>query len=421
MKVLIRKAAIIDPTSPFNGQTKDILVEAGTITAIEDQLDSENAHIIESVALQVSPGWVDVFAHFCDPGLEYRETLASGAAAAAAGGFTTVFSLPNTQPVVANKTAVEYIVQQAKQLPVHIAPIGAVTKNCEGKDLAEMYDMKASGAAAFSDGLHPVQSAGLLLKALQYVKPFHGVVIQIPDDTSIAPHGLMNEGIASTRLGLPGKPIMAEEILVARDIKLARYTHSAIHFTGITSPKSVEYIKRAKAAGLQVTCSVTPYHLFFCDEDLSDYNTNLKVNLPLRTAADRKALQDAMADGTIDCIASHHIPQHSDNKDCEFEYAKPGMLGLQTVFPVINTLFPQLTAERLIQLLQQQATSIFDLPPNTIQVGAAASLTLFDRKMPFELTKQMIKSKSFNSAFINVPLKGKVIGTIHNNHLNLNP
>lgn len=420
MKVLIRKATILDPSSPFNGQTKDIVVDAGVITAIGDAIELPEVTVVKAENMLVSPGWVDIFAHFCDPGFEYRETLQSGAAAAAAGGFTTVFALPNTQPVVANKTAVEYVVQQSKQLPVTILPIGAVTKNCEGKELAEMYDMKASGAAAFSDGLHPVQSAGLLLKALQYVKPFNGVVLQIPDDTSIAPHGLMNEGIVSTQLGLPGKPMMAEEIMVARDIKLARYTNSALHFTGITSPKSVEYIKRAKASGLQITCSVTPYHLFFCDEDLKQYDTNLKVNLPLRTAEDRAALRAAVADGTIDCIASHHLPQNTDQKNCEFEYAKNGMIGLQTVFAVINSIFPQLTNEHLMQLMGLNARSIFGLAETKIAVGATASLTLFDRTSAVTLTKPMIKSKSHNTAFTDIPLKGKVIGTVHNNQLTLN-
>lgn len=420
MQVLIRKATILDPLSPFNGQIKDIVVDAGVITAIGDAIELPNATVVAAENMLVSPGWVDIFAHFCDPGFEYRETLQSGAAAAAAGGFTTVFALPNTQPVVANKTAVEYVVQQSKQLPVTILPIGAVTKNCEGKELAEMYDMKASGAAAFSDGLHPVQSAGLLLKALQYVKPFNGVVLQIPDDTSIAPHGLMNEGIVSTQLGLPGKPMMSEEIMVARDIKLARYTNSALHFTGITSPKSVEYIKRAKASGLQITCSVTPYHLFFCDEDLKQYDTNLKVNLPLRTAVDRAALRAAVADGTIDCIASHHLPQNTDQKNCEFEYAKNGMIGSQTVFAVINSIFPQLTNEHLMQLMGLNARSIFGLAETKIAVGASASLTLFDRTSSFTLTKPMIKSKSHNTAFTDIPLKGKVIGTVHNNQLTLN-
>ena len=202
-----------------------------------------------------------------------------------------MFVLPNTNPVVHSKSQVEYIKEKSRSLPVNIHPIGAISKNAEGKDLAEMYDMFASGAIAFSDGIHAVQSAGVLLKALQYVKAFEGVVIQIPQDKSIGTHGLMNEGIISTRLGLPGKPVIAEEMMVARDIELAEYAASKLHFTGISSKRSVDHIKKAKEKGLQVSCSVTPYHLFFSDEDLVNYDTNLKVNPPLRTPENRQALR----------------------------------------------------------------------------------------------------------------------------------
>ena len=262
MTILIKQANIVDSSSPFNGQTADIFIENSVILKIDKKITDNADQVIDIPGLHASPGWVDVFANFADPGYEFKETLETGAAAAAAGGYTDVFVIPNTNPVVHNKSGVEYIVQKTKSLPVTIHPIGAITKNTKGEELAEMYDMKASGAVAFSDGINGVQTAGLLVKALQYVKAFEGILIQLPDDKSINPHGLMNEGIVSTQLGLPGKPAMAEELIVARDIKLTRYAESRMHFTGVTTKKSLEYIKRGKEGGTAVSCSVTPYHLF---------------------------------------------------------------------------------------------------------------------------------------------------------------
>lgn len=268
MTILIEKATIVDRNSPHNGKVCDILVEDGRIKAIGAGLTATADSTVRHPGLHVSPGWVDLFSHFGDPGYEYKETLETGAAAAAAGGYTEVFVLPNTRPVLDSKTQIEYVMRASADLPVAVRPIGAVTKGLEGKDLAEMYDMRNSGAVAFSDGTLPVQSAGLLLKGLQYVKAVDGVIIQVPDDRTVGANGLINEGVVSTRLGLPGKPMMAEELMVARDIKLARYTESRLHFTGVTSPRSLEYIRRAKESGLAVSCSVTPYHLFFTDADL---------------------------------------------------------------------------------------------------------------------------------------------------------
>jgi dihydroorotase len=418
MNVLIKQATIISPSSPFNGQTKDILIKEGIITSIGNNLTDKADQIIEKPGLCVSIGWMDMFADFGDPGFEQKENIESGARAAAAGGFTDVMLIPNSRPVVDNKAQVEYIVQKAKELPINIHPMGAISKKAEGKDLSEMYDMRQSGAIAFSDGIHSVQNSGLVLKALQYVKTFNGTIIQIPDDISIGANGLMNEGIVSTQMGLPGKPILAEELMVARDLKLARYANSKIHFTGISSPKSLDYITRSKESGIQVTCSITPYQVYFCDEDLQGYDTNLKLNPPLRTKADMMAIQKALLDGTIDCIASHHLPQHWDNKVCEFEYAKHGMIGLETMFAVLISC--GLAAEYFVQMQTINVRKIFGLAIPEIIEGGTASLTLFVPGEEFTFEEAMIRSKSKNSPFIGKKLKGKVVGIINKSNIHLN-
>jgi len=420
MKFLLKQVYITDPNSPHHRSHKDVFIVDGIIKSIADNINEVADYTVSQDGLSVSPGWMDVFSHFCDPGYEYKETLQTGAAAAAAGGYTTVFAVPNTKPVIDAKSQVEYIVQQSKSLPVQIIPLGAVTRNTDGKDLAEMYDMHNSGAIAFSDGLNPIQAAGILLKALQYIKSFNGIIIQVPDDKTIAPHGLVNEGLVSTRLGLPGKPSMAEELMVARDIKLARYADSKLHFTGISSPKSLEYIKRAKDSGIQVTCSVTPYHLVFCDEDLYTYDTNLKVNPPLRTKEDMLELRKAVTGGTIDCIAAHHMPQDWDNKTCEFEYAKNGMTGLQTSYSVLKTILPEVSEQRWIELLSINPRTIFDIDVPVIKDGEKANLTLFLPSATYEFTKDQVKSRSYNSPFIGKQFTGKVAGIINRDKLVLN-
>ena len=416
MKLLIKQARIVDPLSPFNGQTVNLFIENGMIARIGAPDDTPADQVIGMPGIHVSPGWVDVFAHFADPGLEYKETLESGAAAAAAGGFTDVFILPNTQPAIHNKAAVEYITHKSQQLPVTVHPLGAVTKNTEGKELAEMYDMKNSGAIAFSDGTQPVQSAGLLIKALQYVKAFGGVIIQVPDDRSIQPGGLMNEGIVSTRLGLPGKPALAEELMVARDIKLARYADSGLHLTAISTRKSVDYTERGKRSGVAVSCSVTPYHLFFNDEDLVRYDTNLKVNPPLRTRDEQLALQQAIREGKIDCIASHHQPHEFDSKVVEFEYARFGMSGLETSFAACQTAVPGLEPEQWVNLFAVNPRRIFGLPPATIAEGNKACLTLFDPGKSWTVNRESLRSKSQNNPFTGRQLTGKPLGIINGLH-----
>jgi dihydroorotase len=418
MNVLIKQANIISPSSPYNGQTKDILIHQGKIAAIGTDLTDKADQTIEQPGLCVSIGWMDMFADFGDPGFEQKENIHSGAKAAAAGGFTDIMLMPNSRPVVDNKAQVEYIVHKAKDLIINIHPLGAISKKAEGNDLAEMYDMRQSGAIAFSDGIHPVQHSGLVLKALQYVKSFSGTIIQMPDDTGIGSHGLMNEGIISTQMGLPGKPILAEELMVARDLKLARYAGSNIHFTGISSPKSLDYIKRSKESGIAVTCSITPYQVYFCDEDLQGYDTNLKLNPPLRTRNDMMALKQALLDGTIDCIASHHLPRHWDDKICEFEYAKHGMIALETMFAVLMSC--GLPAADFVEMQTIRVRNIFGLPIPEIKEGETASLTLFLPADEFTFDETMIHSKSKNSPFIGKKLKGKVVGIINKSTIYLN-
>lgn len=418
MKVLIKQANISGSSSPLQGQVKDILIVDGIISQIADMIPETADQVITADNLYVSIGWMDCFANFADPGYEHKETLVTGAAAAAAGGFTDVMILPNTNPPVSGKSVVEYIQQKAASLPVNIHPIAAITKNVEGKELGEMYDMNRSGALAYSDGTQSIQSPGLLLKALQYVLPLGATVIQVPDDKSISAHGLMNEGIVSTQLGLPGKPAIAEELMIARDIELLRYTGSKLHITGVSTKKGVEMISQAKSENLPVTCSVTPMHLLFCDEDLKEYDTNLKLNPPLRTAADRAALQEAFREGIIDCVASHHFPQHWDDKTCEFEYAKNGSTSLEAVYGVANQF-----AKGYHMLIEHMAVlprKIFGLPIPEIKEGEPAILTLYVPDASYIFEENMIRSKSKNNPFVGKTLKGKVIGIINKKQISLN-
>jgi dihydroorotase len=420
MKLLIKQAFIADSTSPYNEQILDILILDGVITQIEKSIDIAADTIIDAKNLCISQGWVDIFCHFNDPGAEHKETLETGAKAAAAGGFTDVLIVPNTTPSLHSKSQVEYVVQKANSLAANVHPIGAVTKNCQGKELAEMYDMKASGAVAFSDGWHAIQQSQIMLKALQYVKAFDGIIIQVPDEEALSKNGLINEGIIATQLGLPGMPSIAENLMIARDIELLKYTNSKLHITGVSTAAGVDLIRQAKASGLHLTCSTTPYHLSFTDADLAGYNTNLKVLPPLRTAADVAALKIAVQDGTIDCITSHHSPHHWDDKVCEFEYAKYGMEGLESSAGATLKALPTLTSQQIANLFATNARKIFGLSQASIGIGATACITLFIPNVATNFEKQHIKSLCSNNAFVGKELAAKLVGTIRGKQVHLN-
>ncbi|MEJ7610840.1 MAG: dihydroorotase [Ferruginibacter sp.] len=321
--------------------------------------------------------------------------------------------VPNTNPVVSDRSRVEFLKQRSANLPVNIHPIGSVTQNADGKELAEMYDMHAGGAVAFSDGKKSIQQPGMLLKGLQYLSAKKAVLIQVPNEESISSGGLMNEGIMSTRLGLPGNPAIAEELMIARDIALLEYTDSALHITGVSTKKGLDIIRAAKKQGLRISCSATPYHLYSSDEDLAGYDTNYKVNPPLRTPRDMEAIREGFRAGDIDCVASHHSPQCWDDKTCEFEYAKNGMITLQNVYSMVNAIGSE--TENIINILTINPRKIFSVEIPEIKEGAAACLTLFEPETEFIFEEAMILSKSKNSPYIGKTMKGKVIGIINKN------
>ena len=421
MQLHIRKARVIDPQSKFHDKVVDLLIEDGIIKNIAGSIKSDTKNVVEAKGLCVSTGWVDVFADYREPGFEHKETIASGLQVAAAGGFTDVLLAPNTQPALSTKSIIQYIFQKAAGNIVDLHPIGTATQNTDGKDLAEMLDMRENDAIAFSDGWKPLQNANLMLKALEYVKAFKGIVVQIPQDATLSSGGLMNEGIVSTGLGMAGIPSLAETIMVHRDIELLRYTGSKLHLTGISTSESVEMVRKAKAEGLAITCSVTPYHLTLTDESLTGYDSVYKVSPPLRSEADRQALIQGVKDGTIDCIASHHRPHEWDAKAKEFEYAADGIALQEITFNVLcYALAEYIGIERLVEMLTLIPRDIFGMQPREIKKGAAASLTLFTTMGNHTLTPDNIKSSSRNNPFIGKKLDGKVVGIVNNDQLYLN-
>ena len=421
MQVHIRKARVIDPQSAFHDKVVDLLIEDGIIKNIAASINSKAEKVIEAKGLCVSPGWVDVFADYREPGFEHKETIHSGLEAAAAGGFTDVLLAPNTLPALSTKSIIQFVLQKANGNVVGLHPIGAATQNTDGKDLAEMLDMRANGAVAFSDGWKPVQQANLMLKALEYVKAFHGTLIQIPVDASLASGGLMNEGIVSTGLGMAGIPALAESIMVHRDIELLRYTGSKLHITGVSTTESLEMIRKAKTEGLAITCSVTPYHLALTDESLTGYDSAFKVSPQLSTEADRMALIAGLNDGTIDCIATHHRPHEWDAKAKEFEYASDGMAVQENAFNILwDTLKEYISIERLVEAMTIMPRVIFGLETQEITKGHKAVMTIFTTSGNNTLAKKEVRSASHNNPFIGKKLGGKVLGIINNDQFHLN-
>lgn len=414
MNLIIRTAKIIDPTSPFHNQIVDVKLRNGFIEKIGSGLgNSEQLQEIKRDNLHLSQGWFDSSVSFGEPGFEERETIANGLHVAATSGFTTIALQPNSYPIIDNQSQIHFIQSKASGYATALFPIGALTKASQGKDLAELFDMKNAGAVAFGDYNKNIDNPKLLAIALQYVQDFDGLVIAYSQDSDIKGTGVANEGIVSTRLGLKGIPALAEELQIARNLFLLEYTGGKVHFPTISTAKSVQLIKDAKAKGLQVTCSVAVHHLVLTDEKLEEFDTRFKVTPPLRSEKDRKALLKGVKDGTIDTITSDHNPIDIEHKKMEFDLAKNGTIGLESAFGALSTVLPP---ELIIEKLTS-GKAIFGIENQPIIEGEKACFTLFNPEENWIFMKENMRSKSKNSAFLGMKMKGKVYGIYNQKQL----
>lgn len=413
MNIVIKKAVIVDTHSEYNTKQVDIKIENGVITEIANEIEPLNFDVISFDNLHVSGGWMDASVAFGEPGFEDRETIENGLITAAKSGFTHIAYQPNTSPVIDNQSVVSFVKSKAAHQATSLHPIGALTKNQEGKDLSEMFDMQNAGAIAFGDYKKSIENANLLKIALQYVQDFNGTVIAFCNDATIKGKGVVHEGVQSTNLGLKGIPELAEEVVLARNLFLLEYTGGKMHVPTISTAKSVALIKEAKAKGLQVSCSAAVHNLVLTDKVLVDFDTRYKVNPPLRDEFHRQALIEGVLDGTIDSITSDHCALDIEHKKMEFDLAKDGTIGLESAFGALLTVLPlEVVVDKL-----QTAKTIFLNKNESIKVGQLADLTLFNPLKEWMFTKDNILSKSKNAAFLNQPMKGEVYGIVNNNQL----
>lgn len=412
--VFLKNGTVYDPVKQkiING---NILITNGKINGIGDIKAPSGAEIIDCTNLIITHGFCDIHAHFREPGREDKETLQTGAKAALAGGFTRVCVMPNTNPPLDDPESIRFIVEKANETPIYIHPIGAITKGQQGKELAEMGAMKSEGAVAFSDDGVPLQNAYVMRLALEYAGMINVPIINHAEDVSLRNEGVMNESVISTKLGLSGNPNVAESTMVQRDLQIAQSTNSTLHVPHVSTKKSVEAIKEYKSVFPKVTAEVTPHHLYFNDEALITYNTNLKVAPPIRTENDRKALITALSDGTIDCIATDHAPHTIEEKESPFDLAPFGMIELESCFGAVNKVLVKengMKIEALIDLLTIKPRNIMGFQQNIFAKGTVAEITIIDPKASWIFRKDDIYSRSINSPFIGEELFGKILYTI---------
>jgi dihydroorotase len=419
MRVLIKQAKIIDSASPHNGKVKDVLIEDGIIKTIGDKITDKADKTIEGKGNCLSIGWFDLHVNFREPGHEYKEDLLSGCRAAMAGGYTEVLCMPSTYPPIQSKSEIEMIRTKTKDELVQVHAAGALSVNLEGKDLSEMYDMHASGALAFTDDKKAVQDSGLMLRALMYAKNFNGLVMSFADDKYVSAKGQVNESIFSTHLGMKGIPSLAEELMLNRDIFLNEYADGKVHFSSISTAKSVDLIRKAKSKGMKVSCDVAAHNILLDDTVLAEFDTNYKVKPPLRTKDDIKAIIEGLKDGTIDSISSDHTPEDVENKKKEFDLAAFGMIGLETAYSVANTALQKaIDTEKLIEKLAISPRKVLGLAIPIIKESEKANLTLFNPDEEWTVETHHLQSKSKNSPFVGMKLIGKVKGVFNKGKYN---
>jgi len=413
--LLIKNGRVVDPASKLDAR-RDILVEDGRLAAVEAKIDRAGAEVFDAANLVVAPGFIDMHVHLREPGKESAETIQSGARAAAAGGFTAVACMPNTQP--ANDTALvtRYILAQAAQAGgARVYPIGAVTKNLAGEELAELESLRAAGAVAFSDDGHPVWNSRILRRALEYAAALNLAVIDHCEDPQLAAGGVMHEGDCALRLGLRGIPALAEELPVTRNVVMAALAGGHIHLAHLSTRGALEVVRRAKRAGVRVTCEVTPHHFTLTDEACREYDTRAKMNPPLRTADDVTALVEGLADGTVDAIASDHAPHTPTEKQADFESAPFGVIGLETAVALaLDKLFhaSKITLPRLVELFSANPARILGVEGGQLKVGAPADLTVLDLERKWTYRAAEGVSKSRNSPFDGWSFRGAAAATI---------
>ncbi len=421
MDIVLNAVEIIDKSSPLHQKRRNVYLKNGVIKKISTKKIVGAKKEVNRKGLKLSTGWFDLGAHFTDPGLEHKEDLISGEKAAKSGGFTGVAVLPNTRPVVQTKNEVAYILGNNKNRIAQLYPMGAVTYNNEGKELTEMIDLNHAGAIAFTDGINPIWHTDILLKSLQYLQKFDGLLINRPEDNMLTAFGSMHEGKQSTLLGLKGMPSLSEEIMIQRDLQLLAYAGGKIHFSNISTSGGVELIRKAKRQGLAVTCDVAVHQLLFSDGAAQDYDTNYKVNPPFRRNEDIKALKKGLKDGTIDLLVSSHRPQDEESKNLEFDLAEFGIIGLQTFLPMVKMAFGEESIDEYIQCFTNNARELLGLDIPEIKEGCPANLTLYDESGEWKYDEGTNYSKSKNSPFWNLTLSGKVIGIFNNGMSFFNP